>query len=93
MTSTSLVHVPRRHEHDSRALVRVAFWLAVAAWALAALLAPRAAAAETLDDASPLVAPLEAPRLVWPWHEIYRPHCLYGRQSGVRAVRHPVNWR
>lgn len=89
MASTSLAH---RHEHDSRVLLRVAFWLAVVAWVLAALLTPRAAA-ETLDDASPLVAPLEAPRLVWPWHEIYRPHCLYGRLAGVRAVRHPVTWR
>ena len=89
MAPTSLAH---RHEHDSRVLLRVAFWLAVVAWVLAALFTPRAAA-ETLDDASPLIAPMEAPRLVWPWHEIYRPHCLYGRLAGVRAVRHPVTWR
>ena len=89
MASTFLAH---RHEHDSRVLLRVAFWLVVLAWALAALLTPRAAA-ETLDDASPLVSAVEAPRLGWPWHEIYRPHCLYVRLANVRAVRHPVTWR
>jgi hypothetical protein len=92
MASTPFFHVPHRHGHDWRVLLRVAFWLAVAGWALVAVLAPRAAA-ETLDDATPVLAALEAPRLVWPWHEIYRPHCLYGWQDGVRAVRHPVNWR
>ena len=90
MSSISLAH---RHEHDSRVLTRVAFWLAVVAWTLAALLTPRAAAAETLDDASPLLEPLQSPRLVWPWHEIYRPHCLYGRLSQVRVVRSPGTWR
>jgi hypothetical protein len=89
MASTSL---PHRHAHDASVLTRVAFWLAVVAWFLAALLTPRAAA-ETLDDASPLLVPMEAPRLVWPWHEIYRPHCMYGRLTGVRHVRHPVTWR
>jgi hypothetical protein len=93
MTPSSLFHPSARHAHDWRLPLRVAFWLAVGAWVLAALFTPRAAAAETLDDATPVLAALEAPRLVWPWHEIYRPHCLYGRLMGVRAVRHPVTWR
>ena len=90
MASTYLAH---RHARDARVLLRVAFWLAVAAWVVAALFTPRAAAAETLDDASPVLATLDAPRLVWPWHEIFRPHCMYGRMASVRAVRHPVTWR
>ena len=63
-------HVPHRHGHDSHVLSKVAFWLVVIAWVLAALLAPRPAGGATV----PVISATEAPRLVWPSHESWRPH-------------------
>ena len=57
------------HGLEARPLLKVAFWLAALAWALVVLLAPRAAAGST-----PVIAPIEAPRLVWPAPEAWRPH-------------------
>ena len=71
---TSLVHVPRRHAHEWRLVLKVAFWLMAAAWVIVAVLAPRAAAGSTFPPASPVIGATEGPRLVWPQHESWRPH-------------------